>query len=212
MPAAGRLLQSKGNFFTVSDYPGSVYGERISRRKGKFVRFWDPKRSKMSAALNKGFDHSPFTDTSVVLYLGASTGTTVSHISDLCSNGRIYAVESSYEPFGKLLKLSGRRGNIYPILENANYPEKYTFFVSDADVIYQDISQRNQVQIFNENARAFPSARKGILIIKMRAISSRLSEKQILNSSLEQIDGFRVRDVINLKPFHKAHYFVYLER
>ena len=122
------------------------------------------------------------------------------------------AVESAYEPFVKLIKLSEGRKNIYPILEDANYFEKYSFFLSKIDLIYQDISQRNQVQIFNSNAAGCPSARSAILILKMRAISSRLSEKQILNRSLEEIEGFRVKEVINLKPFHKAHYLIYMER
>lgn len=207
-----RLVFRNGTYYTVSDFHYSVYGERTSKRKGEFQRYWDPKRSKLSAALYKGMEHFPLELKSNVLYLGASTGTTVSHISDLSPRGRIFAVESSYEPFVKLIKLSERRDNIYPILEDANYPEKYNFFTDDIDILYQDISQRNQVQIFNNNAESFPSIKHGILILKIRAITSKQSEKQILNTSLEQIKGLRVREVINLKPFHRAHYLVYCER
>lgn len=207
-----RLSHVGRNYFTVSDYPVSVYGERVSKKKGKFLRYWDPKRSKLSAALNLGLEHFRFRYDSNVLYLGASTGTTVSHVSDLCYNGRIFAVESSYEPFVKLIKLSEARKNIYPILEDANYVERYSHFLDPIDIIYQDISQRNQVQIFNSNTSSRPEATSAILILKMRAISSRMSEKQILNSSLEEIEGFRVKEVLNLKPFHKAHYLIYMER
>ncbi|HKJ97145.1 MAG TPA: fibrillarin-like rRNA/tRNA 2'-O-methyltransferase [Thermoplasmataceae archaeon] len=207
-----RLSHLNRNYYTVSDYPVSVYGERVSKKKGKYVRYWDPKRSKLSAALNLGLEHFSFRADSNVLYLGASTGTTVSHISDVCYEGRIFAVESSYESFVKLIKLSEGRRNIFPILEDANFVERYVHFLDRIDTIYQDISQRNQVQIFNNNAASCPNASSAILILKMRAISSRLSEKQILNRSLEEIEGFRVKEVINLKPFHKAHYFIYLER
>lgn len=207
-----RLVFSNGTYFTVSDFHYSVYGERTSRRRGVFLRYWDPKRSKLSASLYKGMEHFPIENKSNVLYLGASTGTTVSHISDLSPKGRIYAIESSYEPFVKLIKLSERRNNIYPVLEDANYPEKYSYFTESIDLIYQDISQRNQVQIFNNNAEYFPAAKYGILILKIRAITSKHSEKQILNTSLEQIREFRVKEVINLKPYHKAHYLVYCER
>lgn len=207
-----RLVFSHGTYYTISDSHFSVYGERVSKRKGNFLRYWDPKRSKLSAALYNGLDHMPFNRNTNVLYLGASTGTTVSHISDICDEGKVFAVESSYEPFGKLLKLSERRQNVMPILEDANYPEKYRFFTESIDVIYQDISQRNQVQIFNNNAEFFSSARSGLLVLKLRAISSRLSEKQILNTSLEQISGFRVKQVLNLKPYHRAHYLIYVER
>lgn len=207
-----RLIGQRNSYQTVSDFPASVYGERVSRKKGEYLRYWDPRRSKLSAALIKGLEHFPFEPRSNVLYLGASTGTTVSHVSDLCNEGKVYAVESSYEPFVKLLKLSESRTNIYPILEDANYPEKYNFFLDRIDIVYQDISQRNQVQIFNENANACKDASNAILILKTRAISSRMSEKQILNETLENIRGFRIREVINLKPFHKSHYLIYLEK
>lgn len=207
-----RLIGQRNSYQTVSDFPFSVYGERISKKKGQYLRYWDPKRSKLAAGLIKGLEHFPFESAANVLYLGASTGTTVSHVADLCNEGRVYAVESSYEPFVKLLKLSESRTNIYPILEDANYPEKYNFFLDSVNVVYQDISQRNQVQIFNENTAACKGARDAVLILKIRAISSRMSEKQILNESLENIKGYRIKEVINLKPFHKAHYLIYLQK
>lgn len=210
--SGSRVSHINRNYFTQSDYPVSVYGERVSRKNGKYLRFWDPKRSKLSAALSLGLEHFSFTHDTNVLYLGASTGTTVSHISDICHDGKVFAVESSYESFVKLIRLSEGRNNIYPILEDANYFEKYSFFLDSVNVIYQDISQRNQVQIFNNNAAGCPSATSAILILKLRAITSRLSEKQILNRALEEIEGFRIKEVINLKPYHKAHYLVYLER
>lgn len=210
--SGSRLSHINRNYFTESDYPVSIYGERVSKKKGKYLRYWDPKRSKLSAALHLGLEHFNFRYDTNVLYLGASTGTTVSHVSDLCYSGKVYAVESSYEPFVKLIKLAEGRRNIYPILEDANYFEKYSFFLDRVDVIYQDIAQRNQVQIFNSNAAGCPAATSAILILKMRAITSRMSEKQILNRALEEIEGFRIKEVINLKPFHKAHYLIYMER
>ncbi len=207
-----RLVMQRKSCFTLSEYPQSVYGEKVARRKGEYLRYWDPRRSKLAAAILNGLEDIPFSSGSNVLYLGASTGTTVSHVSDLCSEGRIFAVESSYESFAKLLKLAEARKNIYPVLEDANHVERYAFFPDSIDTIYQDISQRNQAQIFNLNAERFNTARDGIFVLKTRAISSRTPEKQILSDSLSQITSFKVRDVINLKPYHKSHYLILLRR
>lgn len=198
--------------YTQSETARSVYGEDIRRTSGKFFRFWDPKRSKLSAAFLKGLKFFPFSENTKVLYLGASTGTTVSHLSDICISGRVYAVELAYEPFMKLLSLAENRTNIYPILEDANLVEKYSFLVEDVDVIYQDISQRNQIQIFNSNCEAFPEADKAMLVVKIRAISSRHDEDKILNSAIREIEHFRVIQKVNLAPYDKANYMLYLER
>ena len=80
------------------------------------------------------------------------------------------------------------------------------------DIIYQDIAQRNQVQIFNENSKKFKNARKAMLIIKARAISSNRPEKSIVNSAIREIKDFKVKEIINLKPYDIGNYFVYLER
>ena len=154
----------------------------------------------------------PFHRDSRILYLGASTGTTVSHLSDICNAGQIFAIEKAYDPFVKLLSLSQRRNNIYPILEDAGIPGRYRFFVERAEIIYQDVAQRNQVQIFNANAEAFPEAREALLILKIRAISSKGNEEDILKTETGKIEGFSTMQVINLNPYSKANYMLYLKR
>ncbi|WP_337860163.1 fibrillarin-like rRNA/tRNA 2'-O-methyltransferase [Ferroplasma sp.] len=207
-----RIVIDRNRIFTVSGYNQSVYGEKIKRSGGFYLREWNPRRSKLGAAILKGFSSMPLKDDSTVLYLGASTGTTVSHVSDICFRGNVFAVEFSYDSFIKLYALAGKRNNIYPILEDANMPEKYEFFVDSPNIIYQDIAQRNQIQIFNENSTKFSDARKAMLIIKARAISSSKSEKSIINSALREIKDFTVKNIIDLKPYDIGNYFVYLER
>ncbi len=207
-----RIILDKGKIASLSNYSSSVYGEKIKNYNGTYMREWNPRRSKMAAAILKGFRNTPFNEHSTVLYLGASTGTTVSHISDISNHGKIYAVEISYDSFIKLYSLAGKRNNIYPILEDANIPERYSFFVEDPDIIYQDIAQRNQIEIFNKNAEVFNTVRKAILIIKIRAISSSKSERYTLQTALRNIQGFKVKDVIDLKPYDIGNYFVYMER
>ncbi len=121
------IIMEKNRIFTVSEYNKSVYGEKIRNYSGKYLREWNPKRSKLAAAIIKGLKEIPLNKNTNVLYLGASTGTTVSHISDICYNGRIFAVEFAYDPFVKLYNLAKIRSNIFPILDDANMPEKYRF-------------------------------------------------------------------------------------
>lgn len=146
-----RIVNDRGKIFTVSGFNQSIYGEKIKKSGGFYLREWNPRRSKLGAALLKGFKSMPLKEDSSVLYLGASTGTTVSHVSDICFRGMVFAVEFSYDSFVKLYTLAEKRNNIYPILEDANLPEKYEFLIDGPDVIYQDIAQRNQIKIFNEN-------------------------------------------------------------
>ena len=207
-----RIVAETGKVFSVSAYNQSVYGEKIKKSGGFYLREWNPRRSKLAAAILKGFSFMPLREDSSVLYLGASTGTTVRHVSDRCFSGEVFAVEFSYDSFINLYTLAVKRNNIYPILEDANMPEKYEFFIDEPDIIYQDIAQRNQVQIFNENSKKFNSARKAMLIIKARAISSNRSEKSIVNSAIREIKDFKVKEIINLKPYDIGNYFVYLER
>jgi fibrillarin-like pre-rRNA processing protein len=81
-----------GNVATKNLTPGiSVYGEELIQEDEEY-RIWNPRRSKLAAALLNGLENLEIDDASKVLYLGASTGTTVSHISDIVTNGRVYAV------------------------------------------------------------------------------------------------------------------------
>lgn len=207
-----RILTDNNKVYTITSYNQSVYGEKIKKSGTTYIREWNPRRSKLAAAIIKGFTSVPFEDDSSVLYLGASTGTTVSHVSDISYRGNIFAVEFSYDSFIRLYELARKRQNIFPILEDANLPEKYQFFVGNPDIIYQDIAQRNQVQIFNENAKIFPSVKKAVLIIKARAISSNRTDKSIISVATRQVKDFRVKEIIDLKPFDVGNYFVYLEK
>ena len=206
------LRRDGGNYYTISAYPRPVYGEKVKKENGSYKRYWDPKRSKLSAALKKGLRVMPFEKDSSVLYLGASTGTTVSHIVDLCPEGKIFAVEYSFESFTKLLNISGERKNLFPFLEDAMNIENISGFIDSPGIIYQDISQRHQVQIFNLAADTFKTVKRAILVIKVRAISARQNEKEIVQNSIKGIKNFRVKEIIDLKPFDKSNYLVYLER
>jgi fibrillarin-like pre-rRNA processing protein len=107
------------SFLTINADPGrKVYGERFVKEGGKEFRVWDPFRSKLCGALQKGLKEFPFAPGSKLLYLGASTGTTISHLSDIMGpDGEIYSVEIAPQCMKTLIALSERRSNIIPIHE-----------------------------------------------------------------------------------------------
>lgn len=206
------IAKVHGKLYTATKYNDSVYGEDIKRIEKSYFREWEPKRSKIAAAILKRIKELPFRKSSNILYLGASTGTTTTHLSDICTEGSIFAVEKAYDPFVKLIALAERRENIYPILEDASIPERYSFFMDAIDIIYQDVAQRNQVQIFNANARAFPKVRDAVLILKIRSISGKGSEEEIMRREIAKIEGFRPMEVVNLLPYSKANYLIRLKK
>ncbi len=206
------IVRQKNFLYTVSKYGKAVYGEKIRKTGEGYLREWNPKRSKVAAAILKKLSELPLRQASSVLYLGAASGTTVSHFSDICRSGKIFAVEKAYDPFVKLLDLADSRDNIYPIIEDAGQIERYSFFINRVDFIYQDIAQRNQVQIFNNAAAYFSEARDAMLVIKVRAISSKGSEKDILLKEASKISGFRVIETIDLSPYSRSNYMLRLRR
>ena len=136
--------------------PGEkVYGEKLVKINGKEYRIWDPRRSKLAAAILKGLKRFSLKESWKVLYLGAASGTTVSHLSDILRRGKIFAVEIAPRVFADLFFLSEKRENIYPILADAKQIWQYSGLVPVVDFVYQDIAQKDQTEIFLENCKAF---------------------------------------------------------
>lgn len=142
--------------------PGdAVYGEkRISvdmEGGGKIeYRVWNPFRSKLGAAVLGGVEDIHIKPGSKVLYLGAASGTTVSHVSDIVGpEGRVYAVEFSHRSGRDLLGVAQKRSNVVPIIEDARHPHKYRMLVSMVDTIFADVAQPDQARIVLLNAQYF---------------------------------------------------------
>lgn len=200
----------KGNFYTKNLVNGqSVYGEKLLIVNGIEYRQWDCYRSKLAAALKNGLKHFPFKANSKVLYLGASTGTTVSHLSDICSKGIIYAIEVSEKMMEKLIMLAEKRENIIPILADARMPGHYSD-IGNVDIIYQDIAQPDQTRILIDNAKLF-KPKHMFLCLKAHSIDVTKTKKQILDIALDELKVFNIVEVINLEPYDKEHYFIYMK-
>ena len=191
-----------------------VYNEQLITEDNIEYRSWNPFRSKLAAALLKGLTIDITADAQI-LYLGAATGTTVSHLSDIITNGTIYAVETSPVAVINLLKVSEKRPNIIPILSDANHPERYQSIVPLVDFIYQDISQRNQADIFTRNITAYLKPKgTGLIMVKARSIDVALKPKQayeLVCTHLQQ-EKFKIKKPLELAPFEKDHAAILITR
>lgn len=199
---------------TKSLVPGtSVYGEKLVKEGEDEFRLWSPRRSKLSAAIKRGLREMPIQPGSKVLYLGAASGTTVSHCSDIVGpNGVIYAVEFSQRTVRDLVQLAAVRPNIIPILDDARHPTRYAPLVSGTiEVVYQDVAQPNQASILYENLKTFCSfGAWGMLAIKARSIDSISSLEEVYSREIAELDnkGLEIVENINLEPLEKDHRFV----
>jgi fibrillarin-like pre-rRNA processing protein len=206
------IYQNGEKIFTENANPGEqVYGENLIEVEGIEYREWNPYRSKVGAAVKKNIDLEVEAD-SDILYLGAASGTTVSHFSDILTEGFIVGVEYSEKVARKLVKLSERRDNIAPIVADARKTEEYSDYIDEVDVVFQDISQRDQPEIFLKNCREFLRD-DGVALIAVKARSISTSEdvneiftevKQKLSQELEIVSETR------LAPFEKEHLFLKL--
>ncbi|MBE6499461.1 MAG: fibrillarin-like rRNA/tRNA 2'-O-methyltransferase [Methanobrevibacter thaueri] len=204
-----------GNVATKNLTPGiSVYGEELIKEDEEY-RIWNPRRSKLAAALLNGLENLELNETSKVLYLGASTGTTVSHISDIVIDGRVYAVEFSPTTAKKLVQLSRQRPNIAPILGDATKPKGYLNYVEKTDLIYCDVAQPTQTQLFMKNMELFGKEEStGLLMIKARSIDVVQKPKKVFKQQekLLKEKGFRIIEKIKLEPYEKDHIALLVEK
>ncbi|MCI4355928.1 MAG: fibrillarin-like rRNA/tRNA 2'-O-methyltransferase [Thermoplasmata archaeon] len=191
--------------------PAAVYGERVTAVEDSVLRRWDPSRSKLGAALAKGWDGALPRSGERWLYLGAATGTTASHVADLVGrDGFVFAVEKSLRPFARLLALGRRYPNLGPILGDAHAPLDYLPMVPPVDGLYVDLAQVDQVEIARENARWFlrPSGML-LLALKTASMGREKSPRDHLASAVERLSpGFELDTPLGLEPFHKRHFLL----
>jgi fibrillarin-like pre-rRNA processing protein len=191
--------------------PPSVYGERVVVAEGRTLRRWDPSRSKLGAAITKGWTEPLPREGERWLYLGAATGTTASHVADLVGpGGVVYAVEKSVRPFARLLLLAERYPNLGPVLADARRPAEYLALVPPVDGVYIDVAQPDQVAIALANARPFLLGTGALLLVLKTASMGRdRSPREHLDEAVEELsDGFEVDVTEPLEPFHKRHYLI----
>lgn len=206
------IYQKGSKLFTENAATGEkVYGEQLINEGNEEFREWNPHRSKAGAAVKKGIDLEISPD-STVLYLGAASGTTVSHFSDILTEGFVIGVEYSDTVARKLVKLAEKRENIAPILADARKTEEYSDLVGKVDLVFQDISQRDQAEIFLKNCREFlKDGGVALIAVKARSISSTDDLDSIFSDVRKKLkQELEIVEETRLEPFEKEHLFLKL--
>ncbi len=143
-----------------------------------------------------------------VLYLGASHGVTAEIISKrVGEEGFVFCLDISHEVMRSLLPFCEKHENTCPLLFDASKPEEYENRVTEVDMIYQDLAQKNQVEIFKKNAEKFLKKHgKFILIIKTQSIDSIKEPSEVLKTVLEKLKDCNIEEAIDLGKSHAKHY------
>jgi len=211
------IAKGKGEdaIVTKNLVPGeSVYGEkRISVDVGDGnkveYRVWNPFRSKIAAAIVGGVENIWIKPGSKVLYLGAASGTTVSHVSDIVGEtGVVYAVEFSHRSGRDLINVAKKRTNVIPIVEDARYPNKYRMLVGMVDVLFADVAQPDQARILAINAHHFlKNGGHFVISIKANCVDSTAAPQLVFKSEVQKLqqEQFKPREQITLEPYERDH-------
>jgi len=192
----------------------SVYGEkRISsdEEDGTKIeyRVWNPFRSKLAAAILGGVAEIHMPPGSKVLYLGAASGTTVSHVSDIVGpEGLVYAVEFSHRSGRDLLNVAKKRTNIIPIIEDARHPHKYRMLVGMVDCVFADVAQPDQARIVSLNSQYFlKTGGHFVISIKANCIDSTAEPEAVFAGEVKklQADKLKPKEQLTLEPYERDH-------
>ncbi|MHC1590821.1 MAG: fibrillarin-like rRNA/tRNA 2'-O-methyltransferase [Candidatus Helarchaeales archaeon] len=186
-----------------------VYGEKIVTQDGIEYRTWDPKRSKLAAGIVKNMIPDVIKEGQKILYLGAASGTTASHVSDIIEEqGTLFCIEFSPRVCRELVTISEPRANMIPILADARFPEKYRALVENVDLIYSDVAQPEQAEIICSNARWYLNPGGWlILCVKARSVDVTKKPSEVYESQIEVIKqaGHEVEQIIDLSPHSEDH-------
>jgi len=212
--------------------PGeSVYGEkRISTESSGGLnedgtptttkteyRVWNPFRSKLAAGVLGGLDEIFIKPGAKVLYLGAASGTSVSHVADIVGpTGTVFAVEFSHRSGRDLINMATHRTNVIPIIEDARHPLKYRMLVSMVDVVFADVAQPDQARIVGLNAHLFLKVGGGVVVsIKANCIDSTAAPEAVFAREVQKLRDERIKPLEQLTlgesfNFPRSFMMVYL--
>jgi fibrillarin-like pre-rRNA processing protein len=206
-------VEGEKKLATQNLVPGNqVYNEKLIQHKGSEYRIWNPFRSKLAAAIMNDLKNFPFNQKSDVLYLGVSTGTTISHISDIVNQGgTIFGIEHASRVARDFLdRVASHRKNIVPIIQDARRPEEFFSVYKKVDIVYVDIAQPDQTNIAIENCRLYlKSGGYLFLVIKTRSIDVVKDPKIVIKDEIKKLETlFEIKQTIDLHPYDKDHAMV----
>ena len=209
----GIYEQKKGKrkiLLTRNLTPGkTVYDEKLVREGKIEYREWNPRKSKLAAFLMKGGNQIGIKDSYIVLYLGAAYGTTCSHISDIVGKGGfVFALDFAPRVIRDLVFVCEERKNMTPLFFDANKPNEYKDKIKvPVDVVYMDIAQKNQAEIFLKNVEMFLK-KEGfcLLAVKSRSIDVTKKPGVIFKEVRKKLEEkLIVVDYKTLEPFELDH-------
>ncbi|MXV63161.1 fibrillarin-like rRNA/tRNA 2'-O-methyltransferase [Natronorubrum sp. JWXQ-INN-674] len=177
-----------------------VYGEPTD---GPW-RAWNPHRSKLGAMLELEMA-TGLEGGETVLYLGAASGTTASHVADFA--GPTYAVEFAARPARDLLEAAESRPRLFPLLKDARKPETYAHVVeSGVDVIVQDVATRGQARVALENSRFLADDGRLLLAVKARSEDVTRDPAAVFEDVQSELEsGYEVLETRKLEAYHADH-------
>lgn len=178
-------------------------------KKNKKWETWNPYHSKLSAYLAAGGENWPFKANSKILYLGSAEGNTISYLSEISKTNTITAVDISAVAMAELLVLAKSKKNIIPSLNDAHFPERYRIQANNPEIIYQDIAQNDQVDIFIRNCKYF-KPKYAFLMLKTQSISGK--NKDIFKDTEGKLkENFEKIETVNINKWAKGHSAYYME-
>ena len=177
-----------------------VYGEPTDEG----WRLWDAGRSKLGAMVERGMD-TGLAGGETVLYLGAASGTTVSHVADFA--GPTYAVEFAPRPVRDLVGVAEDRENLFPLLKDARKPDGYAHVVeSEVDAVVQDVATRGQARVAVRNRQFLRDDGRLLAAIKARSEDVTSDPDDVFESALADLEeGYEVLETERLEPYHDDH-------
>jgi rRNA 2'-O-methyltransferase fibrillarin len=205
---------------TLNSTPGKdVYGEKRIQVDGPpgpdgnpiklEYRVWNPFRSKLAAAILGGVDHIHIGPGTKVLYLGASAGTTVSHVSDIVGpTGCVYAVEFALRMGRDLINMAKSRTNVIPIIEDARHPLKYRMLMDMVDTVFADVAQPDQARIVALNAQYYlKTGGHFVISIKASCIDSTAPPEAVFAREVKKLqeEGLKPQEQLTLEPYERDH-------
>ncbi|WP_238479886.1 fibrillarin-like rRNA/tRNA 2'-O-methyltransferase [Natranaeroarchaeum sulfidigenes] len=177
-----------------------VYGEPTD---GDW-RLWDARRSKLGAMFELEME-TGLEDDDHVLYLGAASGTTVSHVADFA--GPTYAVEFATRPARDLLDVAESRKRLFPLVKDARMPERYAHVVeSELDAIVQDVATSGQARVALENRRFLAHDGRLVAAFKARSEDVTADPNDVFEGVLATLEnGYEILETARMEPFHDDH-------
>ena len=141
--------------------------------------------------------------------MGAASGTTVSHVSDVVGpEGMVYAVEFSHRSGRDLLNVAKKRTNVVPIIEDARHPHKYRMLVPMVDCVFADVAQPDQARIVALNSQYFlKNGGHFVISIKANCIDSTAEAEAVFAGEVKkmQAEKMKPQEQVTLEPYERDH-------